>query len=252
MNSKCSLFPQWFLGCAAAMLVLSMILPASASSEPTPPETCLVYTVRSTSSYRGYSNDASKYVSLVLVGPPEPRSFETYEDSPIELNASRILNYSPSSSGGSKTYTSYEYEEGRIVGAFSLSKKGASKPSFSLAVGSPYASTSLSGGDIIGKAVFRPPFGGAEPVWHAPKLSSSYRFYDLNPDYDYENPPATMNYFGQSDISYLPATLASGKSTYVLNKKLSALVSGLPFDEASAAVEKWFEDQGYVKDEGDE
>lgn len=238
---------------ALVLLVAVHVAATSSLSAQSVPleDTCLIYTTRSTSIATGYSSYSSSYTGLAVVGPEYTETVQGYgsdgQAEDVDVKKRNVLGYSLFTSSGKKYYSASPQAEDRIVGAINLAKAGSSKPSISIVLtfgGS--ASNYLSDNDTIGKASWKSPYPGVAPNWLATSLSTSYKFYDINPD-RWENPNAPINYIGQSEPPYLPCSINSGKTTFALDAKRSQRVKGMTFEEACAALEESLEALGYER-----
>ena len=235
------------LGIIPAALCLAAPQSAHAQNNP-----CLVYNSRSTTTSSGYLSGAYNGTGILVIGPAFA---DTVANGPngevsVEVTKRNIRDHSLYTNSQTKkkyyyTYGSTYGSEARIVGAFNTAKKGSANPSISVAVAYGYLTSLLSDTDVIGKATWRSPYKGADPMWLPASMTSSFKQYDLNPDRDWNNPQAAYNYFGQTTSGALPCTIISGKTTYTHNSKLSEMVKGMSFEDACTAVVNWLKSSGY-------
>jgi len=221
-------------------------------------ERCLVYTSRSTDKSTGYWTGASSSSALLVVGPQflddVAASFPPSEEpQTVSVRKRSVVNYFiyPDPYDKKKRYYIPTEIEDRTVAAINLAKDGSTiKPSVSLAIFADggYATPQLNDNAAIGKALWKSPYPGAPAGWLASSLSSTYKTYDVNPAYNYDNPGDTpFNYAGQAADEYLPCTVYSGSTTYTLNSTVSKLTEGKSLDDACATVEAWLQSQGITE-----
>ena len=216
---------------------------------------CLVYNSRTTSKSTGYSSESYTSTGMAVVGEEFTAQVEGYagDGSPAQVEVKKRMvreyYFSTDSADKKKKYFFEGSTYDRIVGAINMAKGGnTTKPSVSVALTfGDYANTSLNEGIAIGKASWKSPYDGIAPGWLAASLSSSYKFYDVNPDRNYEDPTAPYNYVGQAQSPYLPCTMTAGKTTYALDSKRTESVKEKNFEDACAAVEAWLISSGYEK-----
>jgi hypothetical protein len=251
-------------------IVLSLVIPLgdalASNPQPEPPKNPLVYTARTTSTTRGFFNDAYNSTGLLLIGPAGPGAasgfdYATEQQTEVEVNVSPVRSYTLDSSGGAKFY--YFYDSSQILGFINTARQGLSnRPSIFLASlqqpseGDLYSQGSVSASDSIGKAVLRAPFAGAAKIWIPPTVKSSYSYYDLNPEYmlssgSEEDFSGEFNFLGQTrnGSGPAPAVLVSYKTTYKFSPSLTKLVYGMSFENAAMAIEEKLEADGYVAPE---
>lgn len=215
-------------------------------------DTCLIYTTRSTSKGTGYQSYSSSYPGIVVVGPEFTATVEGYaangDVQNVDVIKRKIKDYTLSNSRGNKSYSASPTPQERVAGAINLAKASSTKPSISLVLTSgDFASSSFSDSDTFGKATWKSPYTGVAPGWLANSLSSTYKFYDVNPDRNYDDPDAPTNFLGQKEPPYLPCAVYSGKTTFALDAKRSASVKGMTFAQACASLEASLEASGYER-----
>jgi hypothetical protein len=235
------------------LVAIHVAATSSLSAQAVPlADTCLIYTTRSTSKGTGYQSYSSSYPGIVVVGPEFTATVEGYAADGgvqnVDVIKRKIQDYSLSNSRGIKSYSTSPTPQERIAGVINLAKANSTKPSISLVFTfGDSASSSFSDSDTFGKATWKSPYTGVAPGWLANSLSSAYKFYDVNPDRNYDDPDAPTNFLGQKKSLYLPCAVYSGKTTFALDARRSASVKGMTFEEACAALEASLEASGYER-----
>lgn len=195
----------------------------------------------------------------MVVGPQFTEETEVWTGSGatnIPVTKREVQEYYISGSKTQKFYSKNQTSDQsgpnakRVVGFFNMAPKNSVRPSLFFAI-MPYDYTtsglSETDGSIIGKATEQSPYAGAPKIQMAAVMQSSYRWYELNSDavWDENGTPPELKNLGQDGTTRF-ASLMSGRTTYTHNSKLSELVKNNNFADACAAIEKWFQDNGYT------
>ena len=236
-------------------------LDAQVATNMTGSNVCLVYNTSSSSSATGYSPYSYSGKGLVILGPQTAASYTNeYGNSPVvveNLIKRTIQPYNLYKSGKTNMFYKQTIGEGgyggdsgeRFFGLVNMARSNSTKPSHFVAVsGTDYnPPQSLYDYDPFGSASLMKPWTKPNstpnlPIWIARTLVTSYKFYDLNADRQFDefgSPVGEAKYLGEGNEARR-AVLNSGRTTYSFSQSLTDLVrSNTTLEAAAATVEAW-------------